>query len=286
MYEIFNVGAVRGSEAFLLINDNSTALIDSGFAFCADEMIANIEKRLNGSKLDNILLTHSHYDHALAVPYIKRHFPNVKVVAGEYTKKIFEKPSAKALMWELDQKFARKNGISEYDNLSDELAVDIPVCDGEIICAGNMKFRALSLPGHTKCSFGYYLESEDMLLSSESLGVYTLEKTVIPSYLVGYKMSLDSIDRIIGLHPEKILIPHYGLVCGEEAADYLANARHSAVETCAEIARILKAQGSHETAIEFFKSKFYKGSVLDSYPIDAFYLNTSITIRLIEKELL
>ena len=42
MYEIFNVGAVRGSEAFLLINDNSTALIDSGFAFCADEMIENI----------------------------------------------------------------------------------------------------------------------------------------------------------------------------------------------------------------------------------------------------
>ena len=38
--------------------------------------------------------------------------------------------------------------------------------------------------------------------------------------------------------------------------------------------------------LEFFKSKYYTDSVKEIYPEDAMLLNTSITIDLIEKELL
>ena len=42
-------------------------------------------------------------------------------MAGEYAAKICEKPTAKAVMRELDRKFAVKCGVESYEDLIDEL---------------------------------------------------------------------------------------------------------------------------------------------------------------------
>ena len=57
------------------------------------------------------------------------------------------------------------------------------------------------------------------------------------------------------------------------------------METAEEIVEILKNGGSHADAMEFFKKKFYNERIAAIYPIDAMELNTSIMIRLLEKEL-
>ena len=107
----------------------------------------------------------------------------------EYAVKIFQKDSAKSVMRDLDRKFAAECGVTEYEDLIDGLRVDIPVGDGDTVQAGDMKFTVINLPGHTRCSIGYYLEQEKILLSCETLGVYDGEETIIPSYLIGYQMS-------------------------------------------------------------------------------------------------
>ncbi len=286
MLKITDVRARMGDSSFL-IDDNETALLyDSGFGFTGQAVCENVSKALNGRSLDFILLTHSHYDHALGVPHVLRRYPDAKVIAGEYCAKIFAKSSARALMKELDRKFANSCGIYEYEDLSEELRVDIPVSDKDNFSVGSMEFCALSLPGHTKCSFGYYLESERLLLSCETLGVFDGVKNIIPSYLVGYRMTLDSISAVSSLDIDKILIPHLGLIEGDRCRYYLQNARKSAVETCREIASVLKFGGTKEAAFELFKNKFYHGAVVEAYPIDAFTLNTNIMIDLIEKEIL
>ena len=213
-------------------------------------------------------------------------FKNAKVVAGEYAVKIFEKPTAKAVMRDLDRKFALKNGVSDYVDLTDNLTVHIALKDNDKIKAGDMEFTALNLTGHTKCSVGYYLESEKLLLSTESLGVYTEDGEVVPSYLVGYQMVIDSIKRVMSLGAERLLIPHYGVIEGDEVKAYLNKALKNATETADEIVKILKSGKSKEDAVNYFVSKFYKGKVKEIYPYDAMMLNTSITVNLIEKELL
>ena len=57
--------------------------------------------------------------------------------------KIFAKDSAKALMRDLDRKFADYNKVGEYEDLIDNLRVDIPVCDGNEIIAGDMTNKGL-----------------------------------------------------------------------------------------------------------------------------------------------
>ncbi len=286
MITVTDVRSISGDSAFLIDDGKSSVLYDTGFAFTGDAVAKNIKDILGGRDLDYIFLTHSHYDHALGSVYIKRLFPNAKVVASSYCKRIFEKPTARAVMRDLDRKFATALGIGEYEDLIDDLNVDLTFEDSEEICVGDMVFRAIALPGHTKCSFGYYLEKEKLLLSSETLGVFDGDKNIIPSYLVGYRMTLDSIDKARALDIDKIVIPHLGLFEGDSCRYYLENAKRSAVETCREIATILKFGGTREKAFEHFKNKFYYGSVIAAYPIDAFTLNTNIMIDLINKELL
>lgn len=286
MISITDVRSNAGDSAFLIDDGETSILYDSGFAFTGYSIADNIKAVLGKRNLDFIFLTHSHYDHALGSAYVLEYYPEAKVVAGEYAKKIFDKPSARALMRDLDRKFANKCGVFDYTDLIDSLKVDITVADGDIINAKSMKFRAVALPGHTRCSFGYYLESEKLLLSSETLGVFVGEKNVIPSFLVGYRMTLDSIAKAGSLEIDHILIPHFGLCDRETTEFYLSNAKSSAVQTCRDIATILKFGGSKEDALEYFRGRFYSQKVSEAYPIDAFTLNTNIMIDLIEREIL
>ncbi len=283
--KITDVRHLKGDSAFLIDDGKTAILYDSGFAFTGFEVAENIKRELKGRSLDYIFLTHSHYDHAAGTPYIIKYFKDAKVVAGEYAVKIFSKPTAKAIMRDLDKKFALKNGMDFYEDLFDDLKVNIAVKDGDEIKAGNMSFVAINLPGHTRCSVGYYLKSEKLLLSTESLGVYVGEGQVIPSYLVGYEMTLDSIKRTKELNIDKILVPHYGVLEKNEAREYLNTAYESAVTTAEEIVGIFKSGGTKEDAVNHFVQKFYKGKVKEIYPYDAMILNTNITVSLLEKEL-
>ncbi|MBR5808787.1 MAG: MBL fold metallo-hydrolase [Clostridia bacterium] len=276
---------VNPGDAAFLIDDGKTAIMyDSGFAFTGYGVADKIKNILGERKLDFIFLTHSHYDHALGSCYALKYWPDAKVVAGEYATKIFAKDTAKSLMRDLDRKFAEKCGVLEYEDLIDNLRVDIPVSDGDVIKAGNMEFVAINLPGHTKCSIGYYCRTEKLLLSCETIGVYNGSDEVVPSYLVGYEMAISSIEKAQKLDIENVLVPHYGLLDCEKTKFYLKRAKESAAKTAEEIVTMLKNGKDKEEISQFFKDKFYFGYIKEIYPIDAMELNTGIMIDLLKRE--
>ena len=286
MITITDVRAVPGDSAFLLDDGQTSILYDSGFAFTGEAVADKINNILKDRELDYIFLTHSHYDHVLGAVYVARRFPHVKIVAGEYAAGIFTKDSAKHVMRDLDRKFALKCGVNEYEDLIDCLRVDIPVKDGDTIFAGDLVFRAIDLPGHTKCSVGFYCEKEKLLLSTETLGVCDGEGGVIPCYLVGYAMTLASISRVQDLHPERILVPHYAVLDKEAAESYLSKARKAAVETkeyiCDEIRKGKSKDEISASIISYFRNDYVRAI----YPEDAMQLNTGIMIELIRRECL
>lgn len=275
-----------GDSAFLVDDGTTAILYDTGFAFTGYGVAENVKKALGDRKLDYIFLTHSHYDHALGSVYVLKYWPEAKVVAGEYATKIFAKPTAKAVMRDLDRKFANKCGVTEYEDLIDDLKVDIPVNDGDIIKAGTMTFQAVNLPGHTRCSVGYYMPENKLLLSSETLGVFDGKDTVIPSFLIGYNTTLDSIAKAEKLDIEKILIPHFGVLEGEMTKLYLKLSRKNTVQVTEDFIKLIQDGRSDDEILDFYKAKYYRDEVRTSYPEDAMKLNTGIMIRLIKKECL
>jgi glyoxylase-like metal-dependent hydrolase (beta-lactamase superfamily II) len=282
--KITDVRQNPGDSAFLIDDGKTAILYDSGFGFTGFGVADKIKEQIGDRNLDFIFLTHSHYDHALGSAYVLEIWPDAKVVAGEYAAKIFSKDSAKAVMRDLDRKFAKKCGVESYPDFADNLRVDIPASDGDVIKAGDMEFEVINLPGHTKCSVGFYNRKEKLLLGCESIGVYDGEGTVVPSYLVGVEMAIDSIEKAEKLEIENILVPHFGLLGKEDTKIYFANARKSARETADEIIALLKEGKTKEDAIEYFKKKFYSGYIKEVYPKDAMELNTGITVDLIKRE--
>lgn len=283
---ITDVRPLSGDSGFLIDDGKTSILYDTGFGFTGDRLAENVKKQLGNRKLDYIFLTHSHYDHALGAVYVQKMYPEAKIVAGEYAAKIFEKPSAKSTMRRLDRKFARKCGVYEYEDLIDNLKVDIPVGDGDTVTAGDMKFTVINLPGHTKCSVGFYLEENKLLLNPETLGVYFGNNSILPICLVGYKMSLDSFKRVEELEIENMLVPHYGLLNKAETRFFLENSESVLRQTALHVVEIFSNGGNAEDALKFFEENFYTEVIRPTYPIDAFLLNTSIMIELICKELL
>ncbi len=284
--KITDIRAITGDSAFLIDDGKTSIMYDSGFAFTGYEVANNIKNILGERSLDYIFLTHSHYDHALGAVYAKKIYPNAKIVAGEYATKIFAKPTAKSLMRDLDKKFATTCGVDEYEDLIDDLAVDIAVVDGDTINAGDMQFTAVALPGHTKCSIGFYLKENKLLLGCETLGVYGGDGVVIPSYLVGVDMALRSIEKVEGLAVDTILCPHYGLLDDEQTKVYLSLCRKNAIEVANKIKEIIESGQSDEAAVKYFMDKYYHGYIKEIYPIDAITLNTNIMVRLVKRELL
>lgn len=284
--KITDVRIVPGDSGFLIDDGTTAILYDSGFGFTGEQMADRIQKELGNRKLNYIFLTHSHYDHALGSVAVAKRYPDAKIVAGSYTKTIFQKTSAKSIMRELDQKAAAQWDSGNDTDMTDGLRVDLAVEDGDILDCGTMHFTVIALPGHTKCSVGFYLQEHELLLGTETLGVYIDDETYLPSYLVGYHMTIASLDRTITLKPKHILVPHYGVLSRDAAIRYLLTSKQIAEKTAQWIQSHLQQGLSQEAILELLEERQYLSHVAPVYPLDAFRLNTSIMIRLIGKELL
>lgn len=283
--KVTDVRSHKGDASFLIDDGKTSVLYDTGFGFTGYAVADNIKNCLGERQLDYIFLTHSHYDHALGSAYILRRYPTAKVVAGKYAADIFKRDGAKRVMQELDRKFAEKCGVTDYEFLGNELRVDKEVDEGDIIRAGDMTFEVINLTGHTRCCVGYYMEKEGLLLSSETLGVYDGDKTIVPSYLVSYAETVSSIEKIEKLNIKSVVSPHFGLLNQTQTSYFLKNMKSAAQNEAKAILDSIRNGLSDEEIAEQFKAKYWHGYIKETYPEDAIALNTSIMIRLIRNEL-
>ena len=187
-------------------------------------------------------------------------------------------------MRDLDKKFAQSCGITEYEDLIDNLRVDIAVEDGDEIKAGDMTFVAISLPGHTKCSVGFYCKEKKLLLGCETLGVYDGEGRVIPAFLVGFDMAMQSIAKAKSLDVEYLLSPHFGILDKQTTALYFEEAERNTKLTCEKILDKLRKGVDKQQIVKEYIDEVYFGYIKEVYPIDAITLNTTIMVDLIERE--
>ena len=82
-----------------------------------------------------------------------------------------------------------------------------------------------------------------------------------------------------------MLLPHYGVVEGEELQVYLERSEAVVKETAEQIVTLFRAGKSAEEILEILTEHSYPAHVREVYPIDAYRLNTSIIIELVRREL-
>lgn len=284
MFTVTNVGAVSGGEAFLLLTPEKAVLLDSGYSFCAPQMLENISRLLGPRELDYVLLTHSHYDHASGSIYCKSRWPGATIVGSRHTEKILSKDSARDLMRRLNDSAARLNGQGQYLDCLKDLRVDRSVAEGDRIDLGSLQLQVLEMPGHTRCSIGFYAEQERLLLGCETLGVLAGPDLVMPCCLVSYNLTLQAIERVAALPLQYLLLPHSGLLEGEDCARFLTNACYWLEESRRRIRDAAAGGGTEDELLQVFKDIFYTPQTQQVQPEVAFDLNASYIVPLLLKD--
>lgn len=175
------------TNCYILANENTKtcAVIDPGDDY--ERIIYKISSL--GFMLSNILITHSHIDHIGAVDRLK------------------QKTGADVVISTTDSATFNNNIFTLSDMLGTTAPVtppDIKVNDGEIINICGVDVKIIATPGHTPGSICYYIESENILFSGDTLFYESIGRTDFPGG--SYKSICESIKNKLYLLPGSTVV--------------------------------------------------------------------------------
>ena len=250
--------------AFLMIGEQPT-LFDAGMTFMGPRYLEGLKTYLgNENRLRFNFLTHSHFDHCGASPFLKRKISQLQIGAHRLAADTFKKPNAIALIRSLSQGYEKKNGHE--DTSFDSLDVDIIFEDGMEIDLGNgLDFRVITTPGHTRDSVSFFIPEFKALIPGEAVGVYDKNMTIHPEFLSSYNDYIASLEKLATLNLDILMMSHYFTLTGEDAKGYIAKSIERTKEFKVRIENDLhELSGDREAVVQrIFREDYEKtGAIL------------------------
>ncbi len=219
MYKIHNVAdnlslielvpPIAGFDRFIgawLYQDQFSFLIDVGPAVTAPFLLKALAE-LNITKLDYILLTHIHIDHAGGIGDIARYFPKTPIICHE-----------SGIPHLIDPTRLSQGSIKTLGDVGRAYGPIKPVnpdllLDAKGFRAGNM--TALATPGHAAHHFSY--KCNQYLFAGEASGVFLtlpsgqtyLRPATPPRFFL--ETSLNSIEVLMAQKSKVICLGHFGV---------------------------------------------------------------------------
>ncbi len=208
-----------------------------------------------------ILLTHSHFDHCGAVPYLLRKFPNARVGASILAAEVLKKPSAIDLMRRFNAEYEREmaNELRGEDTSFSGVMVDLQLKEGDTVKTGQGKsLQVFETPGHTRDCLSYFFSDSGVLVAGEAAGVP--DKDFIHSvFLSSYEDYANAIEKILLLKAGALCIAHAGILIGRERiAEYLNASLTAAQEYRAKLESCLERfDGDRDKVVETIVTEEY-----------------------------
>ena len=193
------------TNCYIILDEKSkeTMVIDpAGDVDKIEELIHILE-----GKLKYIYLTHCHGDHILGVRDLKNRCGG---------KILIHREDAEGL----NDKNINLSGIIDIPEI--ELEADSRIDDNDLIHIGNIEFKVIYTPGHTKGGTCLYCQKENCLFSGDTLFRGTWGRTDLPTS--SREDIMDSIvNKLMVLPNETIVYPGHGMMTkiGEEKPIYL-----------------------------------------------------------------
>jgi glyoxylase-like metal-dependent hydrolase (beta-lactamase superfamily II) len=204
--------------SWLCITGSCTVVVDPGPLTTIPHLVAEL-RRHGVTRIDYILLTHIHIDHAGGTGALLREFPDAVVICHPDGIRHLIEP---AKLWQGSQQVL---GV-----LAEAYGEIVPVPADNILFSediGNGEIRSFLTPGHAQHHSCYLVD--DLLFGGEVAGVRCelpgdaifIRPATPPRFIL--EVALNSIDRMIDLAPKRMVFAHYGLV--ETAVAHLTIAR-------------------------------------------------------------
>jgi hydroxyacylglutathione hydrolase len=134
-------------------------IIDPGWD--SEKILSHVNR--HGLTIENIIITHGHADHIVALDEIRAHF-KARVLIGE---------KDAPMLLDANANLSAFTG----ENLQTQPA-DIMLHEGDIISAGNLQFKVLDTPGHSPGSISLY--GHGVVFTGDALFLGSIGRTDFP----------------------------------------------------------------------------------------------------------
>lgn len=270
--------------AFLLAAP-APVLFDAGVAAMGPHYLKDLETYLGrADALKYLLLTHSHYDHCGAAPYLKERIPDLRIGADAHAAKVLQKPNAVGLIRALNDNFVEvfKDAIGTEKIPFNPLEVDLILKDGdELDCGGGWTVRVIETPGHTNDSLSFYIPKIKTLIPGEAVGVFHND-AAHPEFSSGYTDYLTSLEKLMTLDVEILPLAHRHILTGDDAARYLKDSLAATRSHKERIENYLdRFSGDRERVVETILGEDYDETVLIQQDKRSFTLNLQAQVRVV-----
>jgi len=270
--------------AFLLTSPHSV-LFDAGVAALGPSYLREIEACPEApDAIRYLLLTHSHYDHCGAAPFLKERIPDLRVGADAHAAEVLRKPNAVALIRALNRNFETVFGdiIGEQGIPFNPVEIDLILKDrDELDCGEGWTVQVIETPGHTNDSLSYYIPKIKALIPGEAVGVFH-NNAAHPEFSSGYSDYLASLEKLAALDVEILPLAHRYILTGADAARYLKDSLAATVSYRERIENYLdRFNGDRERVVKTILGEDYDDTVLMQQDKKSFTLNLEAQVRVI-----
>ena len=170
--DLYRLGSVQ-QPAFLVVGQERIVQVDAGTTLMGPAYLRDIRKLLEqGRGPDLLFFTHLHFDHVGSAPYLRRHFPGMKLGGSQMLVRLLRQAKMGETLALLNQSLVKKNNM-ESDFITRDfdysaLNLDWILKDGDVIdLGGGIAIEVMATPGHTRDSLSFYLPH--MSLSQEKV---------------------------------------------------------------------------------------------------------------------
>ena len=214
-----------------LLKGDDAMIIGGGMSW----VVPDLEQQLSridfpAEKIKYIVILHSHFDHCGAVPYIKRKYPDIRIIASNHAKEVLAKEKVINMIEAANKEMIDKNNLQkEYQDLNlkiDAINVDYTVEDNDIINLGKgIEVQFMLIPGHSKCAIATYVPSLKAIFPTDGTPIIidSIENLSQPSPQYDFGLYLKSQKRLADCETELCAFEHNGVVTGKEASQVLKN---------------------------------------------------------------
>ncbi|MBI4258166.1 MAG: MBL fold metallo-hydrolase [Thaumarchaeota archaeon] len=198
--------------SIFLVEGKRLALIESGPPCVSEDIVRAIEALgFKASEVRHIIVSHIHIDHAGGSGRLLKKMPNAEVIAYQPgVKHLIDPsrliPSARMALGDILQYWGEPEPLPAQKVKA--------VHDGDTLDLEGVTLRFIATPGHAPHEMAIFEEKTRSIFTGDTVGVYRhSSKTLVPDSpppSFDYPAAMESLNRLLGLKPNWLMIPHYG----------------------------------------------------------------------------
>jgi glyoxylase-like metal-dependent hydrolase (beta-lactamase superfamily II) len=272
-----------------LVDGDRPALFDAGLAFLGPVYAGQIKRILGDRQPSWCFLTHSHFDHCGAVAYLKKQFPEMRIVCSKKAAAVLGRPNAISLISDLNRfaaGMAVEFGVETGDVQFEPFGVDATAGEGDCFeISPDLTVRVMQTPGHTWDFLSYYVPQRKLLVSSEALGTPDETGYIVTDCLVDYDVHYQSMLRLNALDVDTLCLGHIYACTGSDARRHMdASLVHSRRFFNMVVRFLSEEKGDIPTVMKRVKAYEWDGKAGIRQPEPAYVLNLEARINSVARK--